>query len=74
MQKPDPSLEFTVITQTAQINAQSHGWRAKCLQRLVRLDLPVPLTVALPAKTVRAIAGGPRSMPRRSWTISGLTR
>lgn len=58
MQKIDPSLEFTVITQTAQINAATHGWRAKCLQRLVRLDLPVPRTVALPAQSVRAIAGG----------------
>ncbi len=58
VQKPDPPLEFTVITPTAQINAASHGWRAKCLQRLIRLDLPVPLTVALPAQTVRAIATG----------------
>jgi pyruvate,orthophosphate dikinase len=58
VQKPEPPLDFTVITNTAQINASSHGWRAKCLQRLVRLDLPVPLTVALPAQTVRAIAGG----------------
>jgi pyruvate, orthophosphate dikinase len=58
VQKIDPSLEFTTVTQTAQISAASHGWRAKCLQRLVRLDLPVPLTVALPSQTVRAIAGG----------------
>ncbi len=58
MQKTDPTLDFTVVTQTAKINATTHGWRAKCLQRLVRLDLPVPLTVALPAPTVRAIAGG----------------
>ncbi|MEO8244114.1 MAG: putative PEP-binding protein [bacterium] len=58
VQKPDPLLEFTVITPTARINATTHGWRAKCLQRLIRLDLPVPHTVALPAPTVRAIAGG----------------
>ena len=58
MQKPDPTLEFSVITPTAQISAATHGWRAKCLQRLVRLELPVPLTVALPSRTVRAIAGG----------------
>ena len=58
VQKPDPTLEFTVISQTGQITTPLHGWRAKCLQRLIRLDLPVPLTVALPAKTVRAIASG----------------
>ena len=58
MQKPDPTLEYTVITPTSQINAVIHGWRAKCLQRLIRLELPVPLTVALPAQTVRAIAAG----------------
>ncbi len=58
MQKPDPLLEFTVIAPTSRINATTHGWRAKCLQRLIRLDLPVPHTVALPAQTVRAIAGG----------------
>ncbi len=58
MQKPDPTLEFSVITPSAKVSAATHGWRAKCLQRLVRLDLPVPLTVALPARTVRAIAGG----------------
>ncbi|MBI1171277.1 pyruvate, phosphate dikinase [bacterium] len=40
------------------MKAEAHGWRAKCLQRLIRLDLPVPRTVALPAATVRAIAQG----------------
>ncbi|MFC7703932.1 putative PEP-binding protein [Plastorhodobacter daqingensis] len=50
--------EFTEITPTAPVAVASHGWRAKCLQRLVRLDLPVPRTVAIPAATVRAIAGG----------------
>ena len=40
--------------------AVTHGWRAKCLQRLIRLDLPVPKTVALPAQTVRSIASGQR--------------
>ena len=38
--------------------AEAYGWRAKCLQRLIRLDLPVPKTVALPSATVRAIAAG----------------
>ena len=35
--------------------AQSrHGWRAKCLQRLIRMELPVPRTVALPFEEVPA--------------------
>ena len=58
MQKHDPIPDYAVITQAAAITAAAHGWRAKCLQRLVRLDLPVPATVALPATSVRAIAGG----------------
>ncbi len=58
MQRHDLLTDFTEITPTASIATSSHGWRAKCLQRLVRLELPVPETVALPAATVRAIAAG----------------
>ena len=58
VQKPELLTDFTEITNSAAIATASHGWRAKCLQRLIRLDLPVPHTVALPAATVRAIAGG----------------
>jgi pyruvate,orthophosphate dikinase len=61
VQKPgaaDMLTAFTEVTPTARIDRAAHGWRAKCLQRLVRLDLPVPQTVALPALTVRAIAAG----------------
>ena len=58
VQKTEPTLAFTVISPTSRISASLHGWRAKCLQRLVRLELPVPQTVALPAATVRAIAAG----------------
>ena len=36
----------------------THGGRAKCLQRLVRLDLPVPRTLSLSFQTVRRIAAG----------------
>ncbi|WP_370313438.1 putative PEP-binding protein [Sagittula sp.] len=36
----------------------THGGRAKCLQRLVRLDLPVPRTVALSFAEVHRIAAG----------------
>ncbi|WGH79083.1 putative PEP-binding protein [Jannaschia ovalis] len=49
---------FTEITPTADIRGDRHGKRAKCLQRLVRMDLPVPQTVALPFDTVREIAEG----------------
>jgi pyruvate,orthophosphate dikinase len=58
VQKHDPVPDFTQVTPAARISAATHGWRAKCLQRLIRLDLPVPATVALPAATVQAIAAG----------------
>lgn len=58
MQKIDLISDFTEVTPSAAISTPRHGWRAKCLQRLVRLDLPVPRTVALPATAVRAIAAG----------------
>lgn len=58
MQKHADFAEFTELTPAAPISVTRHGWRAKCLQRLIRLDLPVPHTVALPADTVRAIAAG----------------
>ncbi|MFK7837488.1 MAG: pyruvate, phosphate dikinase [Sulfitobacter sp.] len=48
----------TLVTQTAPIANDTHGGRAKCLQRLVRLDLPVPPTVALSFTAVRDIAAG----------------
>ena len=50
--------DFTEITPSAAISRENHGWRAKCLQRLIRLELPVPRMVALSAATVRAIAAG----------------
>ena len=52
----DPSV--TLITATAPVATPTHGGRAKCLQRLVRLDLPVPRTVALSFDTVHRIAAG----------------
>ena len=58
MQKHAPVPDFTLLSPTARIAAATHGWRAKCLQRLIRLDLPVPRTVALPVAAVRAIAAG----------------
>ncbi|WP_347310353.1 putative PEP-binding protein [Defluviimonas sp. SAOS-178_SWC] len=58
MQKHAEFAEFTEITPSAAIDSARHGWRAKCLQRLIRIDLPVPRTVALPCETVRLIAAG----------------
>ncbi|MCR9125058.1 MAG: pyruvate, phosphate dikinase [Rhodobacteraceae bacterium] len=48
----------TLITATAPVANRTHGGRAKCLQRLVRLDLPVPATVALSFEAVKSIAAG----------------
>ncbi len=48
----------TLITSTAPVTTATHGGRAKCLQRLVRLDLPVPRTVALSFEAVHLIANG----------------
>ncbi|MFT4150099.1 MAG: PEP-utilizing enzyme [Paracoccaceae bacterium] len=58
MQKHDPLSTFEVISPSAPIRTETHGWRAKCLQRLIRLDLPVPQSVALPADSIRALAAG----------------
>lgn len=52
---------FEPITPSAPITRALHGARAKCLQRLVRLEMPVPDTVALPSTMVRAIASGKRA-------------
>ncbi len=52
------SIAFTEVTPTAKIAADTHGGRAKCLQRLIRLDLPVPRTIALPFEAVHALAAG----------------
>ena len=48
----------TLITPNAPVAANTHGGRAKCLQRLVRLDLPVPRTVALSFDAVYRLATG----------------
>ena len=58
MQKHTDFADLTEITPTAGVETARHGWRAKCLQRLIRLEMPVPKTVALPCDTVRAIAAG----------------
>ena len=48
----------TLVTPTASIRTNTHGGRAKCLQRLVRLELPVPRTIALSFSAVQKIAQG----------------
>jgi pyruvate, orthophosphate dikinase len=65
---PRSYVDFTEITHSAPISLRSHGWRAKCLQRLVRLDLPVPRTVALSFGAVHGIAAG--HMPNMPALIS----
>jgi pyruvate,orthophosphate dikinase len=49
---------FTLITANAPLTAHTHGSRAKCLQRLIRLDLAVPRTVALSFDFVSRLATG----------------
>lgn len=58
MQQDVTPLDFTRIKRVAPIAVSTHGGRAKCLQRLVRLDLPVPLTVALGFDAVHQLAEG----------------
>ena len=58
VQKHTVFADYAQIDADAAIDADRHGWRAKCLQRLIRLDLPVPRTVALSCDSVRAIAAG----------------
>ena len=58
MQKHVEIEDFVVIDESAEVATSTHGGRAKCLQRLVRLNLPVPQTVALPFRTVRALSAG----------------
>lgn len=58
MQQQMISPLVTQITPDARMSAAVHGDRAKCLQRLIRLDMPVPVTVALSFDAVRDAALG----------------
>lgn len=58
MQQQSTYKALTLITPTAAMHAAVHGGRAKCLQRLLRLDMPVPTTVALSFDQVARIARG----------------
>ncbi|WP_293449025.1 putative PEP-binding protein [Planktotalea sp.] len=48
----------TLITADAPVHVTTHGGRTKCLQRLVRLELPVPRTVGLSFEAVHNIGRG----------------
>lgn len=50
--------DVTLITPDARMSAGVHGGRAKCLQRLIRLEMPVPRTVSLSFGCVGRIAEG----------------
>ncbi|NHF71805.1 putative PEP-binding protein [Paracoccus xiamenensis] len=50
--------DIVEITSAAGVDTSVHGWRAKCLQRLVRMELPVPCSHAISARAVRAMAQG----------------
>ncbi|SFR43119.1 pyruvate, orthophosphate dikinase [Yoonia tamlensis] len=58
MQQMTDIQPLTLITPTAPMSAGVHGGRAKCLQRLIRLEMPVPTTVALSFGAVNGIAHG----------------
>jgi len=60
MQKHIDIHDFAELAAEAAIAATGHGWRARNLQGLIRLGLPVPRTVALSFAAVRAIAAGLR--------------
>ena len=58
MQHHKDYAPLTLITPTAPMSPAVHGGRAKCLQRLVRLEMPVPTTMALTFDAVHDIARG----------------
>ena len=70
MQKRIDITTWTRITPVAGISLKAHGGRAKCLQRLIRMDLPVPETLALSFSAVQAIAQG--QMPDSRGMIAEL--
>ena len=51
-------FNYELITSTSNIQADMYGARAKCLQRLIRLGLPVPQSVALSVPLINSIGLG----------------
>ena len=58
MQQQPIFQDVTLITPTARMSPAVHGGRAKCLQRLIRLGMPVPTTLALSFDAVFRCAKG----------------
>ncbi|WP_116131629.1 putative PEP-binding protein [Tropicimonas sp. IMCC34043] len=73
MQHAGEFRDFTLITPTAEIADATHGGRAKCLQRLIRLGLPVPRSAAVSFDTVHRIADGYRPDCARLLAVFGPT-
>ncbi|MFD0982486.1 putative PEP-binding protein [Tropicimonas aquimaris] len=73
MLNPGDLKDFTLITPTADVRTDTHGGRAKCLQRLVRLDIPIPRTVAISFGAVHKIAEGVRPDTPRLLSAFGRT-
>ena len=49
---------IVLVKSTTPMTAAAYGGRAKCAQRLIRLDMPVPTTVALSFAAVHKMATG----------------
>ena len=49
---------IVLVTNTTAMTAAAYGGRAKCAQRLIRLDMPIPTTVALSFAAVHKMATG----------------
>ncbi|MCY4306482.1 MAG: PEP-utilizing enzyme [Aestuariivita sp.] len=47
-----------LITADAKIKHETHGWRAKCLQDLIKFDFPIPKAFALSFSTVEKLTEG----------------
>ena len=58
MQNDPIYAPVVLVTNTSPMTAAAYGGRAKCAQRLIRLDMPVPTTVALSFAAVHQIATG----------------
>ena len=58
MQNDTVQAPIVLVTNTTMMTAAAYGGRAKCAQRLIRLDMPIPTTVALSFAAVHKMATG----------------
>ena len=58
MQNDQTFAPVVLVANTTPMTAAAYGGRAKCAQRLIRLDMPVPTTVALSFAAVHELAQG----------------